>query len=263
MAAGATASAQPPPGPPTLGSCFRSLFSAPPSLWPRPKASPLSPPLPSDLPLPQRLWAAFPFPGLARWALVGKNRPAYAGDVRDEGSIPGSGRASGGGRGNPLQYACLENHMDRGTWMAPYSPWDRKESDTTEHALINSSSQTGVTPESTPSSPTGHTGPYKSAYHTLQMLLNQKSAFLQTPSDQNFFPDCLCFLLQMIPFLVFEKLLHCCPVAVPIPVHTNSVEGFPFLHILTNICYLCCFWWWPFWQVWAGVSSCFWFALLW
>ena len=50
--------------------------------------------------------------------LVVKNSPANAGDVRDMGSIPGSGRSSGGGRGNPLQYSCLENPMDRGAWCA-------------------------------------------------------------------------------------------------------------------------------------------------
>ena len=47
-----------------------------------------------------------------------KNPPANAGDVRDEGLIPGSGRYSGGGHGNPLQYCCLENPMDRGTGRA-------------------------------------------------------------------------------------------------------------------------------------------------
>ena len=40
--------------------------------------------------------------------------PANAEDVRDAGSIPGSGRSPGGGRGNPLQYSCLENPIDRG-----------------------------------------------------------------------------------------------------------------------------------------------------
>ena len=44
-----------------------------------------------------------------------KNLPANAEDVRDAGSIPGSGRSPGGGHGNPLQYSCLENPMDRGT----------------------------------------------------------------------------------------------------------------------------------------------------
>ena len=43
-----------------------------------------------------------------------KNPPANAGDIRDEGSIPGLGRSPGGGHGNPLQYSCLENPMDRG-----------------------------------------------------------------------------------------------------------------------------------------------------
>ena len=41
-----------------------------------------------------------------------------AGDTRDMGSIPGLGRFPGGGNGNPLQYSCLENAMDRGAWQA-------------------------------------------------------------------------------------------------------------------------------------------------
>ena len=47
-----------------------------------------------------------------------KNLSANAGDIRDVGSIPGSGRAPGGGHGNQLQYSCLENPMDRGVWRA-------------------------------------------------------------------------------------------------------------------------------------------------
>ena len=50
--------------------------------------------------------------------LVVKNLPANAGDVRDMGSIPGSGRFPEGGHGNPLQYSCLENPMDGGVWWA-------------------------------------------------------------------------------------------------------------------------------------------------
>ena len=49
-------------------------------------------------------------------ALVVKNPPANAGDIRDVGSIPGSGRSPGGEHGNPLQYSCLENPMDSGAW---------------------------------------------------------------------------------------------------------------------------------------------------
>ena len=45
-----------------------------------------------------------------------KSPSAVAGDGRDEGSIPGSGRSSEGGHGNPLQYSCLENPMDREAW---------------------------------------------------------------------------------------------------------------------------------------------------
>ena len=47
-----------------------------------------------------------------------KNLPANARDVRDVGSIPGLGRSPGAGCGNPLQYSCLENPMDRGAWWA-------------------------------------------------------------------------------------------------------------------------------------------------
>ena len=50
--------------------------------------------------------------------VIKKNPPASAGDVRDVGLIPGFGRSPGGGHGNPLQYACLENPMDRGSWQA-------------------------------------------------------------------------------------------------------------------------------------------------
>ena len=46
--------------------------------------------------------------------LVIKNALANAGDIRDMGSIPGSGRSPGGGNSNPVEYSCLENPMDRG-----------------------------------------------------------------------------------------------------------------------------------------------------
>ena len=47
-----------------------------------------------------------------------KTPPANAGDIRDMGSIPWLERSPGGGHGNPLQYSCLENPMDRGAWWA-------------------------------------------------------------------------------------------------------------------------------------------------
>ena len=47
-----------------------------------------------------------------------KNLSAGAGDIRDAGLVPGSGRSPGGGNGNPLQYSCRENLMDRGAWQA-------------------------------------------------------------------------------------------------------------------------------------------------
>ena len=51
-------------------------------------------------------------------ALVVKNLPANAGDIRNMGLIPGSERSPGGGHGNPLQCSCLENPMDKGAWRA-------------------------------------------------------------------------------------------------------------------------------------------------
>ena len=52
--------------------------------------------------------------GDSQVALVVRNPAVNVGDIRDSGSIPGSGRSPGGGNGNPLQYSCLENPMDRG-----------------------------------------------------------------------------------------------------------------------------------------------------
>ena len=51
-------------------------------------------------------------------ALVVKNPPVNAGDIRDAGSIPGLGRSHRVGDGYPLQYSCLESPMDRGAWWA-------------------------------------------------------------------------------------------------------------------------------------------------
>ena len=51
-------------------------------------------------------------------ALVVKDPPANARDLKNMGSIPGLGRSPGAGHGNPLQYSCLENPMDRGAWRA-------------------------------------------------------------------------------------------------------------------------------------------------
>ena len=51
-------------------------------------------------------------------ALVVKNPSAHAGDAKDTGLIPGSGRSPGRKQGNPRQYSCLENSMDQGTWQA-------------------------------------------------------------------------------------------------------------------------------------------------
>ena len=56
--------------------------------------------------------------GASQVVLVVKNPLANAGEVRDVGSIPGSGSSPGRGHDNPLQYSCLENPMDREAWQA-------------------------------------------------------------------------------------------------------------------------------------------------
>ena len=58
------------------------------------------------------------YSGDSQVALEVTNPPANAEDIRDAGSIPGSGRLPGGRHGNPLQHSCLENPMDRGAWRA-------------------------------------------------------------------------------------------------------------------------------------------------
>ena len=63
--------------------------------------------------------------GASQIVLVVKKLPANAGDIRDVGLIPGSGRSPGGGHGNPLQYSCLEDpHGQRR--LVDCSPWDRR-----------------------------------------------------------------------------------------------------------------------------------------
>ena len=57
-------------------------------------------------------------PRTSQVALMVKNSPANAGDIRDTGLIPGFGGSPGGGHSNPLQYSRLENAMDRGAWWA-------------------------------------------------------------------------------------------------------------------------------------------------
>ena len=64
-----------------------------------------------------KFWALHPPSWASQVELMVKNLPDNAGDIRDMGSIPGSGRSPGGGHRNPLQYSCLESPMDRGAWQ--------------------------------------------------------------------------------------------------------------------------------------------------
>ena len=72
---------------------------------------------------------------LGEWAsqvvLVVKSLPANAGDLRDMGLIPVSGRSPGGGHGIPLQYSCLENPMDREAWLAMVHSFEESNTEVT------------------------------------------------------------------------------------------------------------------------------------
>ena len=75
-------------------------------------------------------------------ALVVKNLPASAGHARDLGSITGSGRSPGEGHGNPLQYSCLDNPMDRGGWrvwsIGLHKSWTRLKRFSMHHMIQKS-----------------------------------------------------------------------------------------------------------------------------
>ena len=99
--------------PPSMGfsrqECWSGLPFPSPGDLPDPGIKPRSPALRADA-LPSEP-SGKPIPG----GLDGKEPACNSGDL---GSIPGSGRSPGGGCGNPLQYSCLENLMDRGAWWA-------------------------------------------------------------------------------------------------------------------------------------------------
>ena len=67
--------------------------------------------------------------------LVVKNLPANAGDARDVGSVPGSGRSPEEGNGNPLQCSCLGNPMERRAWWATVHGVTKSQTPLSEHVL--------------------------------------------------------------------------------------------------------------------------------
>ena len=70
-------------------------------------------------------------------ALVVKNPPANAGDIRDTGSIPGSGRSSAGGHGKPLQYSCLENPYGQRSLVGCSSQGHRVGHNSAQHSMMS------------------------------------------------------------------------------------------------------------------------------
>jgi len=118
---------------------------------------------------------------------VVKNLSANAGDARDLGSIPGLGRSpGGGGKGNPLQYSCLENSMDRGAWQAMVHR------DTTEQ-LVNTTQKTwSLTSRmafKTKNSPNGY---FSSIWYSLPPLIQTRLMFVT---------DCSLLALRCLPVL--------------------------------------------------------------
>ena len=100
-------------------------------------------------------------------ALVVKNPPPKAGDARDTGSILGSGRSPEVGNGNPLQYSCLENSMDRRDWQATVH--EVTDSDMTEYTSHT------YTYTHTQSQEKTRAGYFKSPGKSLIMLLWEKA----------------------------------------------------------------------------------------
>ena len=75
-----------------------------------------------------------------------RNLPADAGDTRDAGSIPGLGKSPGEGNGNPPQYSCLENPMDRGAWWATVHQVTKNQTQLNIHAEQLSQCATAAEP---------------------------------------------------------------------------------------------------------------------
>ena len=77
---------------------------------------------------------------------VVKNLPANEGDTGDTGLIPGSGRSPRGGNGNPLQYSCQENLMDRGAWLATVHGVSKSQTQLSTHTQLHEVDKTYYCP---------------------------------------------------------------------------------------------------------------------
>ena len=102
------------------------------------------------------------FPG----GTCGKEPAASAGDIKDAGSILGLGRSPGEGHGHPLQYSCLENHMDRGAWQATVHRVSKSRTRLSDLACTH-----------TPLAEPGETEPMKAAACTSQVDSNHVCLF--------------------------------------------------------------------------------------
>ena len=111
---------------------------------------------------------------------VVKNPSASAGDTKDMGLIPGSGRSPGGGNGNPLQYSCLGKPTDRGAWRAAVHGV-AKESDMTQRL---NNSPPGITPE--------FLGPFSKGWHPQELRSSHSEGWNFLKSFKSSATNCVC-----------------------------------------------------------------------
>ena len=143
-------------------------------------------------------------------------KPRYVGDLRDMGSIPPSGRSPGGEPGNPLQYFCLENPMDRGGWWA------------TVHGVPKSQTWLKRFSMHTPIQPRSFIYLWIWIYHFLEIVSETSPLVVLTLQGQNS-RICLCVKSRRA---LRDKVFDSCPYII---ISESSFQSVPWL------CYRFCF----------------------
>ena len=130
-------------------------------------------------------------------ALVVKNPPVNAGDVRDAGSIPESERSPEGGHGNPLQYSCLENPMDRGPWQPTVHRVTKSQTEWSNIAHTHADNHTKWTQS-------GITFQHYEQYRWLLNIINRHRRICSTQSnvEEHFF----VFFSHLVSFWISHPL---------------------------------------------------------
>ena len=164
-------------------------------------------------------------------ALVAKNLPANAGDVRDMDLIPGSGRSPGEGKGYPLQYSCLLNPKDRGAWRAIVhrvaKSWTWLKQLSTEHRTAHQFlSEKGLdkTPNWLIPFTFGHIFfIYALSIYTLKLWWFSTNLFMsvQFSSYKNFSQFCSVWVTA--PWIILFQI-HKCPLTLPYDPEVVQIE---------------------------------------